>query len=324
LAKFGHIRGFVPASHLSRLDSRRLPSDQRQDKLQAYMWQELPLKVIEVDRGRRRLILSERLAQRQLHQQRMEELLDQLVEGQVIRGTVSQFADFGAFVDLGGADGLIHLSELAWRRVRHPSEVLQIGDKVEVYVLRVDRQRKRIGLSLKRLQPSPWTLIDETYAEGQLVSGTVTNVVSFGAFVLLDVGVEGLIHISELADPPPPDPREVVQRGEEIVLRILRIDPFRHRISLSLKRVSAQERGEWLAQQARDPVAGADEASEGASGGEDTASEAVQGAEETGPVVSEPGEEENPPAVSTQALARPADDEEFWNSLLKQPEAETV
>lgn len=250
LVEFHRIRGFIPASHLWELNNRRLPSDQRQTRLKAYVGQELSLKVIEVDRDRHRMILSERLARRQLRQQSMERLLNELLEGQVVQGTVSQLCDFGAFVDVGGADGLVHLSELAWQRIRHPSEVVQRGEKVEVYVLNLDHKRKRISLSLKRLQPSPWDLIDETYVEGQLVSGVVTNVVDFGAFVVLDIGVEGLIHVSELADLPPSNPREMVQRGEELVLRILRIDSFRRRIGLSLKRVSAQERDELLTRQA--------------------------------------------------------------------------
>jgi small subunit ribosomal protein S1 len=133
--------------------------------------------------------------------------------------------------------------------------VLQAGDEIEVYVLRLDHQRKRIGLSLKRLQPSPWGLVDEVYSVDQLVSGVVTNVVKFGAFVALEIGVEGLVHVSELADPPPSEPREVVQVGDRLVLHILRIDSFRHRIALSLKRVSPQERNEWLAQQSLDQAA---------------------------------------------------------------------
>jgi small subunit ribosomal protein S1 len=253
--KFGRIRAFIPGSHLAALGNRRLPPDQREEKFREYIGQELPLKVIEVDRKKRRLILSERLARRQMRKQHKERLLNELFEGQVCQGTVTRICDFGAFVDLGGADGLVHISELGWRRVRHPREVLQVGDEVEVYVLRLDHERKRIGLSLKRLQPDPWSLVDMTYTQGQLVSGVVTHVVDFGAFVALDIGVEGLIHISELADPPPQEPREVVRRGNELVLRILRIEPSRHRIGLSLRSVTARERDEWLAQHSLDQTA---------------------------------------------------------------------
>jgi small subunit ribosomal protein S1 len=250
VVKFGRLCGFVPGSHLSEMDNRHLSPDQRQEKFQACVGQELPLQVIEVVRDRRRLILSERRAQRQLRKQHRERLLNELLEGQVRRGTVSHLCNFGAFVDLGGADGLVHISELSWRRIQHPREVVQVGDEIDVYVLRLDHKRKRIGLSLKRLQPDPWDLVDLNYTEGQLVLGAVTNVAGFGVFVALDSGVEGLIHLSELADPPPEHPRTVVQPGQELVLRILRIESSRQRIGLSLKGVSAQERDEWLAEQA--------------------------------------------------------------------------
>jgi small subunit ribosomal protein S1 len=244
--KFGYFDGFVPGSHLWSSDGCRLPPDQREAEFRRFVGQELSLKVIEVERRRRRLILSERLAQRHLREKALERLLDELLEGQVVQGKVARLCDFGAFVDLGGADGLIHISELAWRRVQHPQEVVQAGSQVQVYVLRLDHKRKRIGLSLKRTQPDPWSWIELTYVEGQLVSGVVTGTADFGAFAALDIGVEGLIHISELADPPPEHPRTVVQRGDELVLRILRIETTRRRIGLSLKRVSPKERDEWL------------------------------------------------------------------------------
>jgi small subunit ribosomal protein S1 len=324
LVRFGHIRGFVPASHLWGLDSPHLPPDQRQAKLQAYARQKLPLKVIEVDRDRRRLILSERLARRQLRQQTMERLLDELLEGQVVRGTVTRLVNFGAFVDLGGADGLTHVSELAWWRVRHPKEVVQVGDEVDVYILRLDHQRKRISLSLKRLQPSPWDLIDETYTQGQLVSGVVKNVVEFGAFVVLDIGVEGLVHVSELADPPPSDPRQVVQQGDELVLRILRVDSFHHRLSLSLKRVSPQQRGEWLAQGERGQTAETDEASDASSEGQHAPPALGYATGEATHAVSERAVEEGPLGVSPPAIARLPDHEGLWNSLLEEAETELL
>ncbi len=286
IVTFGHLRGFVPASHLMARDMRGSSSNQREEKLKACVGRELSLKVIEVNRNRRRLILSERLAREQLREQNIGRLLDELVEGQVCRGRVSRLCDFGAFVDLGGAEGLIHISELAWRRIRRPEEVLQAGDEIEVYVLRLDHQRKRIGLSLKRLQPSPWGLVDETYSVDQLVSGVVTNVVKFGAFVALDIGVEGLVHVSELADPPPSEPRDVAQVGDRLVLRILRIDSFRHRIALSLNRVSAQERSEWLAQQSLDQAEQADDASDSALNDVEMPPEPVQTAEVAVPVIS--------------------------------------
>jgi small subunit ribosomal protein S1 len=244
--QFGRLRGFVPGSHLWAQQRRQVPPGDREEMFSEYIGQELDLKVIEVKQTERRLILSERRARRQVRQQRLEQLLDELQEGQVTEGTVRSLADFGAFVDLGGADGLIHNSELAWRRVRHARDVLKVGDDIQVFVLRLDRARKRIGLSLKRLQPDPWSYIELTYSEDQLISGVVTGVADFGAFVALEAGIEGLIHASELDTPPPADPRAVVQKGDELVVRILDIDAHRHRIGLSLKSVSMEEREEWL------------------------------------------------------------------------------
>ena len=156
LVQFDNVRGFVPASHLATSSRRRLPPEQREEELKAYVGQELTLKVIEVDRNRRRLILSERLARKQLRQQQIERLLNELVEGQVVRGTVSGLRPFGAFVDLGGAEGLIHISELTWRRVRHPSEVLGVGEEIDVYVLRLDHERKRPYFSYPFLSRHCW------------------------------------------------------------------------------------------------------------------------------------------------------------------------
>lgn len=247
LVKFGVLQGFLPASHLWTAGGRGLSGAQHQAGLQAYVGQTLPFQIIEAEPARRRLILSERLARQQIRRQNIERLLNELAEGEVRRGIVRRLCDFGAFVDLGGADGLVHRSELAWRKVHHPNQVLQVGQEIEVYILHLDPEQKRIGLSLKRLQPDPWTFVQETYTTDQLVLGVVTNLVNFGAFAVLDLGVEGLVHLSELTDPPPQKPQDVVQTGAELVLRILRIDPFRRRIALSLKDVSEAEREEWLA-----------------------------------------------------------------------------
>jgi small subunit ribosomal protein S1 len=242
LAKFGQLQVFVPTSHLAVHDRRKLADKKRRDTFEAYIGQEIPLRFIEVNHDSNRLIASERQAKQELQQQKMEELLGTLLEGEVHRGTVRHLAGFGAFVDLGGADGLIHNSELAWRKIRHPSEILRVGDEIDVYILHLDHDRKRISLSLKRLHPDPWTVIGDTLSVDQLVTGVVTNVVDFGVFVALDVGVEGLVHISELADPPPERPQEVTRRGQKLLLRVLRIDPARRRLGLSLKRVSDSER----------------------------------------------------------------------------------
>lgn len=249
VVQFGRLQGFVPGSHLWSPGSRRLSPHQRLELFEQYVGKVLDLKVIEVNSDRRRLVFSERLARQQLREQCKERLLNELAEGEICKGTVCRLCDFGAFVDLGGADGLVHLSELSWQHVDHPQELLQVGQEIETFVLSLDHERGRIGLSLKRLQPNPWDVIDATFTEGQIVSGVVTNVLDFGAFAELEVGVEGLIHVSELADPPPEDSRALVRQGDELVLRILRIEASRRRIGLSLKQVSEQERGEWLARQ---------------------------------------------------------------------------
>lgn len=249
LVQFGHLRAFVPASQLSRQNRRRLSATELQERFKEYVGQTLSLKVVYLERARQQLILSERQAKQQIRRQNRARLLNELIEGEIRRGTVRQIRGFGAFVDLGGAEGLIHISELAWKRVRHPDEILQVGDEIDVYILHLDHERQRIGLSLKRLQPNPWNIVQESYTIGQLVKGTVTNVVDFGAFVALDVGVEGLVHISELADPQPQKPHKVVRRGDELVVRILSIDSIGQRMGLSLKQVSTSERDEWLVQQ---------------------------------------------------------------------------
>jgi small subunit ribosomal protein S1 len=244
---FGKVRGFVPASQITGFP-RRLPPDQRESRLAEMVDRKLHLRVIEVDRRRRRLVFSERAGERQWREQQRERLMQELCEGDIVRGTVSNLCDFGAFVDVGGADGLVHVSELAWQRVRHPREVLQVGEEIDVYVLRLDYEKKRIGLSIKRLHPEPWTLIDDKYDVGQLVEGTVTKVTDFGAFALVKEGVEGLIHISEMAEPAPNRPSEIVKEGERLLLRIVKLDVRRRRLGLSLKRVLPSERDEWAAQ----------------------------------------------------------------------------
>ena len=244
---FGKVRGFVPASQITNFP-RRLPPDQRESKLAEMVGRKLHLRIIEVDRRRRRLVFSERAGEREWREQQRERLMQDLCEGDIVRGTVSNLCDFGAFVDVGGADGLVHVSELSWQRVRHPREVLQVGEEVDVYVLRLDYEKKRIGLSIKRLQPEPWTLIDDKYDVGQLVEGTVTKVTDFGAFVLIKEGIEGLLHVSELAEPAPNHPSEIVQEGERLLLRIVKLDVRRRRLGLSLKRVLQSEWDEWAAQ----------------------------------------------------------------------------
>ncbi len=247
IVKLGQVRGFVPASQLSTT-SQALTRNQNGDAEVApeerwapLMGEEIKLKVIDIDRSRNRLILSERLAMREWRRHQKEQLLASLAEGETFEGIISSIADFGAFVDLGGADGLIHLSELSWNRVSHPSEVVKVGEKVKVQILSVDTERRRIGLSLRRLQPQPWDLVDDTYEIGQIVVGRITKLVNFGAFARLDSGVEGLIHISELANRRVNHPKEIVAEDEEHELRIIRIDTDRQRMGLSLKQALPPE-----------------------------------------------------------------------------------
>lgn len=242
IVRVGRVRGFVPASQIASIRLSRSDSEEeRIERLGELVDQKFMFKIIELDRRRNRLILSERAAMREWRQDQKDRLLDELEEGETRKGTVSSLCDFGAFVDLGGADGLIHLSELSWSRVGHPREVLKVGQEVEVYVLGVDRDRKRIALSLKRLKAEPWTTVEERYEIGQLVKATVTKITDFGAFARLDEEIEGLIHISELSEDRIGHPSEVVTEGQELELRIIRIDAARQRMGLSLRRVNEDQ-----------------------------------------------------------------------------------
>ncbi|MEN9937129.1 MAG: hypothetical protein RLZZ387_3708 [Chloroflexota bacterium] len=233
LVNLDGVRGFVPSSQVSGIS--RGPETQKQSDMARMVGTFLPLKVIEINRVRNRLILSERQAVQDVREGRKGELLSSLKEGDVRPGVVTSVCDFGAFVDIGGADGLVHLSELSWSRVKHPSEVLRPGDNVNVYVLSVDNDRKRIALSIKRTQNEPWTTIGTRYQLGQVVEGTITQLASFGAFARIEDGVEGLIHVSEMGDGRAQHPREVVQEGDIVQVRIIRIDPARKRMGLSMR-----------------------------------------------------------------------------------------
>lgn len=236
IVPFGELRGFIPASHVVDL-ARGLNEDERKDNLSSMVGQKISVKIIEVNRRRRRLVLSQREAQREIRDARKDNLLESLEEGEVRRGVVSGLRDFGAFVDLGGADGLIHISELAWHRVKHPRELLQVGQEVEVYVLRLDHEGRRIGLSLKRLQPNPWTQVDDMYHVGQIVEGTVSRVTQFGAFVSMEPGIEALLHASQISDPPPADPTQILHEGQVIQARVISIESHRQRLGLSIRDV---------------------------------------------------------------------------------------
>ena len=253
IVKVGKVRGFVPASQLVSVPGGKPEAEgegaeeSKADKQwQPLVGKKLQLKVIEMDRARNRLILSERAAMRDWRKVQKEKLLSELHVGMHLKGKVISLADFGAFVDLGGADGLVHLSEISWKRVTHPKEVLKVGQEVEVEVLNVDHDRKRIGLSLKRLEADPWSTIENRYKIGQLVEGTITKLAKFGAFARIkdDDEIEGLIHISELSDGRINHPKEVVKEGQVVTLRVIRIDADKRRLGLSLKRVDQAEYAE--------------------------------------------------------------------------------
>ena len=226
------VRGFLPAS---LVDIRRVPN------LDEYMGTTIECKVIELNRSRNNVVLSRRAVLEEERKEQRQQILDRLQPGLIIEGQISNIVDFGAFVDLDGIDGLIHISELSWSHVNHPSEILNIGDTVQVKVLDIDRDRQRISLGLKQTQEDPWQRVVDTYSVGDELEGKVTKVVAFGAFVEILEGVEGLVHISELAQHHVENPREVVSPGDDVKVKILEIDSERRRLSLSVKRVEGQE-----------------------------------------------------------------------------------
>ena len=232
LVEWQSLRGFVPASQLIDFPST---SDEftRKKLLMTRIGEVLPLRVIELSEEQNRLILSERAA-RALPGERAD-ILTRLRSGDTVEGIVTNLCDFGAFVDLGGLEGLIHISELSWGRVGHPAEILERGQTVRAYVLEVSRDNGRIALSLKRLHPDPWETVGERYHIGETVEGVITNVVDFGAFARIEEGLEGLIHVSELAEGHFLHPRNVVSEGQHISARILSIDGRARRLGLSLR-----------------------------------------------------------------------------------------
>lgn len=229
------LRGFVPVSHLLTFHPDT-EENERTTKLGEMVGENMCLKVIEYDPGRGRLVFSERAAQ--AGPGRRVELLDSLVPQTCVRGEVTNITRFGVFVDLGGVEGLIHVSELSWGRVRHPADVVKCGEEVEVQVLSIDRDQGRVALSLKELLPDPWENVEERYHVGNIVEGMVTNVVKFGAFIGIEDGLEGLIHVSELGDGSFLHPRSVVREGEHVRVRVIHIDAAARRLGLSLRQVS--------------------------------------------------------------------------------------
>ena len=229
LVQWSRLEGFIPSSHLTTTATMADASR----GMASLVGEKLIVKVIEVDQDRRRLIFSEREAQRETRMKQKARLLSELNEGDIVEGTVTGLRDFGAFVNIGGADGLIHVSELAWHRVDHPRDVLRVGDKIKVFILSLDRETNRIALSRKRLLSDPWEDASQRYHEGQLVEGVVTNVVDFGAFVALDDGLEGLLHLSEMGDGSLKEPHSYVQKGDRLSLRISHLEPEKRRVGFT-------------------------------------------------------------------------------------------
>jgi small subunit ribosomal protein S1 len=232
LADWRSLRGFVPASQLTNVAISDNPNTRR-DTLNHYIGKTLSLRIIELDPQKNRLIFSERAAQVGVGAR--ADLLNSIEAGQIVKGRVTNLCDFGAFVDLGGVEGLIHISELSWGRVGHPSDLLKRHQDVDVFVLDVDPSLARVALSLKRLIPDPWETVAERYRVGEIIEGKITNVVDFGAFACVEEGLEGLIHFSELAEGHFLHPRNVVKEGETIRARILSIDGKARRLGLTLR-----------------------------------------------------------------------------------------
>jgi len=233
------LRGFVPSSQISAMRRSQSTGETPEQRWQKMIGQPISVRVIEVDRERRRLILSERAASTESRQSIKERVIEELEEGKVYTGRVTSLANFGAFININGADGLVHLSELSWDHIEHPREVLEVGQEVKVKVINVDKDKKRIGLSVRALQNDPWRSRVEKYSVGQLVEGVITRLTKFGAFARLEGDIEGLIHISEIAEHRIEHPKEVLKEGEVKSLRVIRIDPDQHRIGLSLRKVDS-------------------------------------------------------------------------------------
>ena len=234
------LRGFIPASQLSISRRMAVTGDTPDQRYAKMIGESISVRVIEVDRKRRRLILSERAASSETRQSIKERVIESLKEGESYTGKVTSLADFGAFVNVNGADGLVHLSEISWDRVQHPSEVLEVGQEVKVKVINIDREKRRIGLSIRALQSDPWQSKVEKFKVGQLVEGVITRLTKFGAFARLEGDLEGLIHISEISENRIEHPKEAgLHEGDVVTLRVIRIDPDQRRIGLSLRKVDS-------------------------------------------------------------------------------------
>ena len=238
------LNGFVPASQLALSRRMNIKGDSPEERWGEMVGEEITVRVIEVDRNRRRLILSERAASSETRESLKEAVIESLEIGQTYNGRVTSLASFGAFVNIKGADGLVHLSEIAWERINDPSEVLSVGQEVEVKVISIVKEKKRIGLSIRQLLEDPWVEKAKTFEVGQMVKCKITRLTSFGAFAEIEPGFEGLVHISELSEQRVEHPKELLHEGDEVNLRIIKIEPEEHRIGLSLRKVESMKYAE--------------------------------------------------------------------------------
>ena len=238
------LNGFVPASQLALSRRMAIKGDTPEERWGEMVGEEITVRVIEVDRNRRRLILSERAASSETRESLKEMVIDSLEIGETYNGRVTSLASFGAFVNIKGADGLVHLSEISWDRINDPSEVLSVGQEVEVKVISIVKEKKRIGLSIRQLLEDPWVEKAKTFEVGQMVKCKITRLTSFGAFAEIEPGFEGLVHISELSEQRVEHPKELLHEGDEVNLRIIKIEPEEHRIGLSLRKVESMKYAE--------------------------------------------------------------------------------
>ncbi len=239
LVSFEKLTGFVPTSQLSYSRRMELSGEAAEKGFGAMIGQEIALQIIEVDQERRRLIFSERAASHETRDTIRDKVIEKLEIGDVRTGRVTSLADFGAFVNINGADGLVHLSEISWDRIRHPGDELKVGQEVQVQVISIDEDKRHIGLSIRRLKDDPWQTKIDNLKVGQLVEAKITRLTKFGAFAMMDNGIEGLIHISEISEEHIAHPKEVLHEGDKVTLRIIKIEPESHRVGLSLRRVES-------------------------------------------------------------------------------------
>jgi small subunit ribosomal protein S1 len=298
LVPVGQLRGFVPGSLVSVF--REGDTGAPEDRWSEAIGKEITLKVIEVDRSRQRLILSERDAIGETREAIKDQLLDNLAVGDRVTGYVSSLADFGAFVNIQGVDGLVHLSELSWDHVDHPSDLVKVGQELEVEVISIDEEKRRIGLSMRRLQDNPWIEKAEEIQEGQLIQGTITNLTDFGAFARIEnTDLEGLIHISELSMDRVGHPSEVVSVGETLALRVISLDMERHRIGLSLEKVDSDQYAAIDYEQIQEEM-----------NGEGSLEEILSGSEEPEEVLEAEAAEETEPVEEVEEEAEPEEEAE--------------